>query len=59
MEIFIDVVKWYSVLLLGFMELSIAVRIAACKNRSEGIQSIILFLLLAPVLLFICYLFKV
>lgn len=59
MELMVEIVKWYSVILLGIIEISLAVRIAACKDWSEGIQTIISFILFAPILLLVVYMFTI
>jgi len=59
MEIFINCIKWYSVLLLGVVEISIALSIATSKDWDEGWPRIISFILFAPILLFVIYMFRV
>ena len=59
MEIFIDCVKWYSVLLFGVVEISLALSIATSKDWTEGWPRIISFILFAPVLLLVVYMFTV
>jgi hypothetical protein len=55
----LEVIKWYSVILLSIVELSLAIRVTISKDWSEAIPIIISFLLFAPVLLLIVYMFTI
>jgi hypothetical protein len=59
MEIFVDVIKWYSLVVLSIIEISLALRIAASKDWNEGIQTIISFILFSPILLLVVYMLTI
>lgn len=59
MNILFEVIKWYSVIILSIVEISLAIRIMSAKDTKDGVQTIISFILFAPILLLVVYLFNV